>query len=147
MKLSSSAFQPRERIPAKYTGEGDDLSPPLSWSEVPEGTQEFALICDDPDAPRPTPWVHWLLYKIPPDRHGLDEGESDGGIEGKNDFGLAGYGGPMPPPGHGPHRYRFTLYALDAPVKVSPGATKDELRDGIKGHILDQAQLVGTYER
>lgn len=147
-KLSSSAFEPGARIPKKCTGEGVDVSPALSWNGVPEGTVEFALICDDPDAPRKEPWVHWVLYKIPADCTSFSEGSVNGAIEGKNDFGRNGYGGPMPPPGHGVHHYHFKLYALDQPLALTkPGATKAEVLKAMQGHIIGQAELTGTYER
>ena len=147
-KLSTSAFEPEGRIPRKYTGEGVDVSPALSWSGAPKGTVEFALICDDPDAPRKDPWVHWVLYKIPADRTSLAEGSADSAVEGKNDFGRNGYNGPMPPPGHGVHHYHFKLYALNQPLGITkPGATKAEVLKAMQGHILGEAELIGTYER
>jgi Raf kinase inhibitor-like YbhB/YbcL family protein len=148
LKMSSSAFEPGGRIPKKYTGEGPDLSPPLSWSGAPEGTAELALICDDPDAPRKEPWVHWVLYKISADRVSLQEGRPEGAIEGRNDFGRHGYGGPMPPRGHGVHHYHFKLYALDQQLSINkPGATKAEILRAMEGHVIAQAELLGTYER
>ena len=147
LTVTSSAFKAGERIPKKYTGEGADVSPPLSWSGAPAGTQEFALICDDPDAPTPKPWVHWVVYKIPADRPALGEDGAGGALEGRNGWPRMGYGGPMPPPGHGVHRYYFKVYALDQPLGLKPGATKEELVAAMEGHILDQGELVGTYER
>ena len=147
LEVKSSAFAAGGTIPRKYTGEGTDVSPPLSWSNVPEGTKEFALICDDPDAPRPTPWVHWVLYKIPASVRELPEGSSGGAREGRNDFGNRGYGGPMPPPGHGVHHYHFKLYALDTELDLPPGATKDQVLAAMRGHVLAQGELVGTYQR
>jgi len=147
MTLSSSAFEPGRPIPKKYTGEGPDVSPPLAWSGVPKGTRELALICDDPDAPRPKPWVHWVVYGLPADLAGLKEGQGGGGIGGATDFGHTRYGGPMPPPGHGVHRYYFRLYALDAPLEKAPGWTKERLLSEMKGHVLETAELMGTYER
>ena len=146
LKLSSSAFKAGETIPARYTGEGDDVSPPLTWSGAPKGTQEFALICDDPDAPRRV-WVHWVLYKIPASASSLAESSNGVGIKGKNSFENAGYGGPMPPPGHGVHHYHFKIYALDTRLTLAPGATKAELLKAINGHIIAQTELVGTFER
>ncbi len=147
LSLSSAAFQPGARIPKRHTGEGADVSPPLAWSGFPSGAKELALICDDPDAPRPKPWVHWVLYGLPPALSGLKEGDAGGGLQGANDFGKTGYGGPMPPKGHGVHRYFFRLYALDAPLKASPGWTKERLLAEMQDHILEQAELMGTYER
>jgi Raf kinase inhibitor-like YbhB/YbcL family protein len=148
LKMSSNAFEPGGRIPKKYTGEGADVSPPLSWSGVPEGTVELALICDDPDAPRKEPWVHWVLYKISADRSSLHEGRSEPAIDGRNDFGKHGYGGPMPPRGHGVHHYHFRLYALDQPLSINkPGAAKADLLKAMEGHIIAQTELIGTYER
>jgi Raf kinase inhibitor-like YbhB/YbcL family protein len=147
IQVSSQAFEPGGAIPKKYTGEGQDVSPPLAWSGLPEGTRELALVCDDPDAPTAKPFVHWVLYKIPADRSGLPEGDARGALEGENDFGGTGYGGPMPPRGHGTHRYRFKVYALDAELEVVAGLTKDELLRAIEGHVLAEGELVGTYER
>lgn len=147
LKVTSSAFEPNGAIPTKYTGEGEDISPPLSWDGAPDGTQEFALVCDDPDAPMAEPFVHWVLYGIPKHRTSLPEGTDGGGMEGKSSFDSQGYGGPMPPPGHGTHHYHFTVYALDTPLELSPGASKADLLDAMEGHILDQGELVGTYER
>jgi len=145
--ITSTAFTAGGKIPVKHTGEGADTSPPLSWKGVPAGTKELALICDDPDAPRPTPWVHWILYKIPSTKASLAEGSAGGATEGRNDFGNSGYGGPMPPPGHGVHHYHFKLYALDAELSLKPGATKDQLLKAMKGHVLAEGELTGTYER
>ncbi len=147
MKLTSTAFRQKEAIPAKYTGEGNDVSPPLAWEDTPDGTVQFALICDDPDAPTQEPWIHWILYGLGSDVTSLPEGSSGGGREGRNSFGNIGYNGPMPPPGHGEHRYYFVLYALDAEINLPEGAEKSELLDTIKGHILEKTELLGTYER
>ena len=147
LTITSKAFANGEAIPRQHTGEGDDVSPALSWEGVPEGTAELALICDDPDAPTPTPWVHWVLYKIPGDCSGLAEGENGGAVEGNTSWGAAGYRGPMPPPGHGVHRYFFKLFALEQKVELGPGATKEELLDAIQKYIITEGQLVGTYER
>ena len=130
VEITSEAFAEGARIPRRYTCEGEDVSPQLSWGEVPDGAKSIALIADDPDAPAGT-WVHWVIYGLPPDSRGLDEGlpTSDslpsGARQGTNDFGRAGYGGPCPPPGHGTHRYYFKLYALDIEVELEPGATKE----------------------
>ena len=151
IELTSTVFQPETTIPKKHTGDGADRSPPLAWSEPPAGTKSLALICDDPDAPRGT-WVHWVLFNLPGQTRQLEEGVpttetlGSGAKQGKNDFGKVGYGGPAPPKGK-PHRYFFTLYALDVAVDLPPGATKAQLMDAIKGHILAQGQLVGNYGR
>ena len=145
--VTSPAFAANGPIPKHYTGEGDDVSPPLSWSGVPEGAKELALICDDPDAPTAKPWVHWVIYTIPPMQTGLPEGAQNDFTAGQNDFHQTGYGGPMPPPGHGVHHYHFRLYALDAALLVGPGLTKEQLLAAMQGHIMAEGELVGTYER
>jgi len=150
-EISSDAFKDGDYIPRKHTGQGQDVSPPLSWSGAPQKTKSFALICDDPDAPGRT-WVHWVIYNIPADATGLSEAVpkndrlSDGSMQGMTDFGRIGYGGPMPPPGPA-HRYFFKLYALDSVLDLRPSATKSELLKAMKGHILAQAQLIGLYAR
>jgi len=147
IEVSSPAFDQGGIIPTKYTGEGQDVSPALNWSDLPEGTRETALVCDDSDAPRPEPWVHWVLYKVSADSIGLPEGGTEGALEGENDFGRRGYGGPMPPVGHGVHHYDFKVYALDAELERAAGLTKDQLLEAMEGHVLDEGKLVGTYER
>jgi Raf kinase inhibitor-like YbhB/YbcL family protein len=147
LAISSPAFGQGEPIPTKHTGEGEDVSPPLEWSGVPEGTRQLALICHDPDAPLPHGFTHWMLYGIPPETIGLPEGDDGGFTEGRTDFGKAGYGGPMPPEGHGPHRYYFWLYALDTELDARPGLTRAELLSAIEDHVIEQARLVGTYQR
>ncbi|MHB1034254.1 MAG: YbhB/YbcL family Raf kinase inhibitor-like protein [Pirellulales bacterium] len=160
LTVSSSAFEAGNPIPKKYTGEGRDISPPLAWSDAPEGTKEFALICDDPDAPSrakpgPEPWVHWVLYKIPAATRALPEGVPTSpkldkpivALQGLNSWPKSGYGGPMPPPRSGAHRYYFKVYALDAPLSPDPRMTKMLLLDAMKGHILAYGELMGTYER
>jgi Raf kinase inhibitor-like YbhB/YbcL family protein len=146
LTLTSAAFASAARIPRRHTGEGEDLSPPLEWSGLPAGAKELALICDDPDAPRPKPWVHWVLYALPATLRELKEGSAFG-MAGPNDSGDTGYSGPMPPNGHGVHRYFFRLYALDTVLDAEPGWTKEKLLSEIKGHVLAQAELMGTYER
>jgi hypothetical protein len=155
-ELKSSAFERGGSIPQKYAyrGEGQNVSPPLVWSGIPEGTVEFALICDDPDAPSPRkpgpePWVHWVMYGIGAALKALPEGASKGafGMQGKNSWDQVGYGGPMPPPGSGAHRYLFRLYALDKPIGLKAGAAKAEVLKAIQGHILGTAEYHGTYER
>ena len=151
LSVSSSAFQEGEGIPAKYSCEGQDISPPLVWSEAPGQTQSFALIMDDPDAPGRV-FTHWVLFNIPSDSRELPEAVptqsqlSNGALQGRNDFGKIGYGGPCPPPGR-PHRYQFTLYALDQPLDLTAGASKKQVLDAMQGHILAQGQLMGTYQR
>ena len=155
MNLTSSAFADGDLIPVKFTGDGDNISPPLAWADLPAATRQLALICDDPDAPRPTPWVHWVIYAITPDVEGLTEAvpgdkqldDPPGAMQGMNSGNTVGYRGPAPPKGHGPHHYRFTLYALDAPVPLQPGATREEVDAAIRPHVLAEARLVGIYER
>lgn len=148
--LRSSAFREGETIPGEHTGDGADRSPPLEWSDPPDGTVRLALLCDDPDAPRGI-WVHWILFNLPGETRrlelGVPSGESAaGGVHGRNDFGTLGYGGPAPPPGK-PHRYFFQLYALDSALPLSAGATRDQLLAAMKGHVLAEAKLMGTYQR
>ncbi len=154
LTLSSSAFSHNGSIPKRYTCDGDDVSPPLSWSGVPAGAKSLALIVDDPDAPDPASpkmtWVHWVLYDIPPTASGLSEGVSSkalpaGTKEGLNDWKRTGYGGPCPPVGR--HRYFHKLYALDAVLPSLGKPTKGNLEAAMKGHILAEAQLIGTYKR
>ena len=151
MELRSSAFQSNGEIPQKYTCDGTDLSPPLRWENPPAGAKSFALIADDPDAPVGT-WVHWVIYDLPAATLELAEGTpvteslANGAKQGINDFRKVGYGGPCPPPGPA-HRYFFKLYALDKATNLKPRATKQQLLDTIKGHILAEAQLMGRYRR
>lgn len=155
IKIESEAFRPNQTIPRQHTGEGQDISPPLRWSNLPESTKQLALIADDPDAPRPEPWVHWVIYNIPSNVDSLPAGiETNetlkapaGAMQGRNSWGKIGYGGPMPPPGHGVHHYHFKLYALDAELELKPGMAKDGLLMVISDHVLGQAELVGTYQR
>lgn len=154
MQITSTAFDDGEAIPRQYSREGAEMSPPLAIDDVPDGAGSLALICDDPDAPNKT-WVHWLIWNIPGDREAIPEdvpqdetvsvlGDARQGI---NDFDEIGYGGPMPPPGHGTHHYRFTVYALSEALDLEPGADRVDLEDAMDGKILDQARLTGTYER
>jgi Raf kinase inhibitor-like YbhB/YbcL family protein len=151
VEITSTAFQPGATIPKKHTGDGGDRSPPLAWSNPPAGTKSFALICDDPDAPRGT-WVHWVLFNLPGEARHLEEGVpttetiAGGAKQGKNDFGNIGYGGPAPPKGK-PHRYFFKLYALDVDLELPPGATKSQVVEAMKGHVLAEGKLMGTYGR
>jgi Raf kinase inhibitor-like YbhB/YbcL family protein len=145
LALTSTAFGNGEAIPRRHTCDGDDISPPLAWSGQPPESQSLALVVDDPDAPGGT-FTHWLAWGIDPAAGGLAEGEA-APVEGRNDFKSEGHGGPCPPPGHGPHRYFFRLYALDAKLDVQPGAGKDDLERALADHVLATAELVGTYER
>lgn len=150
MQLVSSAFENGGPIPRKHTGEGDDVSPALSWTNAPAGTKQFALICHDPDAPLVKPgsygFVHWALYNIPGSADSLDEGTTDY-TKGVNDFGNSGYGGPMPPEGHGTHHYFFWLLALDAEPGLQAGLSMWELLAEIEPHVIGMNRLVGTYSR
>lgn len=150
MKIESAAFSHQGEIPSKYTCEGEDISPPLSWDKAPAGTKSFALIVDDPDAPDPAApkrvWVHWVMYNIPANIHSLAEGTKaapGGARDGKNDWGRAGYGGPCPPIGR--HRYFHKLYALDTVLPDIGEATKSELLEAMKGHVLSSSELIGSY--
>jgi Raf kinase inhibitor-like YbhB/YbcL family protein len=145
LKLTSDAFEDGATIPERHTCEGDDVSPSLAWSALPEETKSLALIEHDPDAPSGD-FVHWVAWNIEPGTGGLEEGAAPP-AEGTNGFGNPGYGGPCPPPGHGPHRYFHRLYALDAVLDLEPGASREQLEAAIEGHVLGEAQLVGTYER
>jgi Raf kinase inhibitor-like YbhB/YbcL family protein len=150
MKLTSTAFSEGGMIPAQYTCNGPDVSPPLNWEDVPEETKSLALIADDPDAPVGT-WVHWVLYNLPADTHELQEDLPktkvlpNGAMQGTNDFRKIGYNGPCPP--GGTHRYFFKLYALDELVDLNPGARKKDLLDAMKGHILAECQIMGKFSR
>lgn len=148
-KLTVAGFREGETIPKQHTCEGKDVSPALAWQGAPAGTQSFALIMDDPDAPVGT-WNHWLLWDIPASVNSLAEGYRPGslGTDGTNDFGKTGYGGPCPPRGHGPHRYYFRLYALDVPqLKLAARAKRAELDKALRGHVLAEAVYMGRYER
>jgi Raf kinase inhibitor-like YbhB/YbcL family protein len=149
--IQSSAFSHNGAIPKEYTCEGEDRSPALEWSGFPPGTGSLALIVDDPDAPDPKApkmtYVHWVLYDIPTSEMGIARGgrNPEGARDGKNDWKKTGYGGPCPPIGR--HRYFFKLYALDAMLGDLETPTKDELLKAMKGHVLGQAELVGTYQK
>ncbi len=152
MELKSLAFGEGEVIPRKYTCDGSDVSPPLAWSKVPQGTKSFVLIVDDPDAPIGT-FTHWVVYDIPKDVGGFAEDlpkvkEIEGIKQGLNDFGYVGYNGPCPPKGHGYHRYFFRLYAIDLEsLGLPPQATRRQVEERMKGHILGEASLMGRYKR
>ena len=154
LALTSSAFPHGGEIPARYTCEGEDVSPPLAWSGLPAGTRSVALIVDDPDAPDPkapkTTWVHWVLYDLPPGAGGLSEAVAPSALpagtrEGVNDWKRTGWGGPCPPIGR--HRYFFKLYALDAELPDLGRPTKARLEEAMQGHVLVKTELVGTYEK
>lgn len=146
--LKSTAFKDGETIPAKYTCDGDDVSPFLEIKNPPAEAVAFALVVDDPDATRGVPWDHWLLWNIPANTQYISEDSiPQSAVQGMTDFGTAKWGGPCPPPGTDPHRYVFTLYALDAAVPLSAGATKEELVKSMEGHILGKAVLTGLYAR
>lgn len=152
LTLTSAVFAPQREIPARYTCEGADVSPPLQWSGVPDGTRSLVLIVDDPDAPDPEAprmtWVHWVLYNLPPDSTGLEEecsalpGDAQ---EGVNDWKHTGYGGPCPPVGR--HRYFFKLYALDTMLPALRHPTKTDVEQAMASHVMAQAELVGTYRK
>lgn len=150
IKITSSAFVEEGMIPSKYTCDGQDVSPPLEWGAVPEGTKSIALISDDPDAPRGT-WVHWVLFNLPAETRKLEEDIPpdktlpSGARQGTTDFGRVGYGGPCPP--SGTHRYFFKIYALDTKLDLAAGANKSELLKAMEGHVLGQGQLIGKYKR
>ena len=154
LTLTSASFEPGGDIPTKYTCEGADVSPPLAWSDLPDGTKSLALIVDDPDAPDPAApkmtWVHWVVYNLPPSATGLSEnvgssGLPEGALEGLNDWQRTGYGGPCPPIGR--HRYFHKLYALDTQLSDLARPTKAELEQAMAGHVLGQAELIGTYQK
>jgi len=153
-KIESGSFRHNEMIPARYTCDGQDISPSLTWSGLPAGTKSLVLIVDDPDAPDPAApkmtWVHWVLYNIPAEAQGLEEDISvsslpDGTLEGINDWGRTGYGGPCPPIGR--HRYFFKLYALDRVLADLEKPTKKEVELAFADHVIAKAEIVGTYQR
>jgi len=151
--LTTGAFAAGGSIPSKYTCDGADVSPALAWSGAPPGTAAFALIADDPDAPAGT-WVHWVLFNLPGTLTALPEGvakteapaDLGGALQGRNDFRRIGYGGPCPPPGKA-HRYFFKLYALGAALPLKAGATKQDVERAMRGHVLAETSLMGTYAR
>lgn len=151
LEIKSDAFKDGEYIPSKYTCDSIDVSPPLSWINVPEGVKSLAIICNDPDAPMGT-WVHWVIFNIPANTHELKENTPPKGVflegilQGINDFRKPEYGGPCPPAGK-PHRYFFKLYALDTILNLKEGATKKEVENAMKGHIITEAKIMGLYRR
>lgn len=152
MQLTSSAFPDGGVIPRQFTCDGEDISPPLAWSDVPPGARSFALLCDDPDAPAST-WHHWAIYDIPANRAELAEdadrrAAQEGFKQGINDFHRPGYGGPCPPPRHGPHHYHFRLLAFSIPsLALRSRPTCQEVEHEARRHVLAEAALVGTYQR
>ena len=151
MKLTCTAFENGETIPTRFTCEGDNVSPPLSWAGVPDNAKVLALVVDDPDASGI--FTHWVIYNIPPTPSGLEEGASlrdrfsEGLKEGINDYGDQGYGGPCPPRGNPPHRYQFRLFALAEPLNFKGRVTRGQLMDAMEGKIVDEAVLMGKYSR
>jgi Raf kinase inhibitor-like YbhB/YbcL family protein len=144
MKIGSKAFEHNNSIPSKYTCEGEDINPPLHFSDVPDKAKSLVLIVDDPDAPAKT-WVHWILWNIPPDTSEIKEGSTPKSLEGITDFGRPGWGGPCPPSGS--HRYFFKLYALDKELELPPTSKKSDLENEMAGHIIGSAELIGLYKR
>ncbi len=144
MELRSSAFQDGGRIPARYTCDGEDVSPPLDIRRAPDGVMSFALVMDDPDAPMGT-FDHWIVWNIPPDTEKIGEGQQPEGVPGRNNFKTLQYGGPCPP--SGTHTYRFKLYALDCELELEKGSSKTELETATEGHVLAQTVLRGDYSR
>jgi len=155
LKVVSPAFSEGKPIPRRHTGDGEDLSPQLSWSGVPATARELALIVDDPDAPTKEPWVHWVIYNLPATQSELAEGiapvvhpqVAPGVVQGKNSWNSVGYRGCAPPKGHGTHRYYFKLYALDTALRLPEGLDKAGLLKKMEGHIVSQAVLMGIYQR
>ncbi len=148
IELKSPSFENGGAIPQKFTCEGEDISPKLMWKGVPENTKSFVLICDDPDAPQQT-WIHWVVFNLKPNIHELPEGAElyrySGAVEGKNSWGKNKYGGPCPP--QGTHRYFFTIYALDIELPLHDNAQKKDVLESMKGHVLAQGTLMGTYKK
>ena len=156
MKLTSSAFKHNNQLPKKYTCEGENVNPQLQWEGTPEATKSFALLVEDPDAPSAKsprsegPWVHWIVFNIPAETTELKENVSVsalGAVQGMTDSKKAAFHGACPPKGSGMHRYFFKLYALDTKLDLKAGATKQQLLNAMQGHILAQAELMGTYKR
>ena len=157
IEVSSTKLKAGEPFPVDYTVDGADVSPPLAWKGLPEGTRQLALICDDPDAPTPQPWVHWVIYNIPASSKGLPEklptdakltkpADLAGAVPGRTGWGKPGYRGPAPPPGP-VHHYHFTLYALDDELDLKEGLNKKALIEAIEGHVIGKGELVATHQR
>jgi Raf kinase inhibitor-like YbhB/YbcL family protein len=145
LTISSDAFEPHGRIPERHTSDGEDVAPALRWSGAPDGTQAFAVVVHDPDAPLVDGFTHWVAYNIPGDADGLPEG-GEGVTQGVNTPGNEGYNGPAPPPGHGPHHYYFWVYALDEDLGLEPGLDRRALLERIEDHVIEQQRVIGTYE-
>jgi Raf kinase inhibitor-like YbhB/YbcL family protein len=145
MKITSTAFTFNQEIPEKYTCQGEDLSPPLKFEDIPKGAKSLALIVDDPDAPSGT-FDHWIVWNIPPEKNLFEEGISSLPHQGRNHFGEMNYKGPCPPKGNA-HRYFFKLYALDVMLNLPKGVSKQELEEAMEGHLLGKAELIGLYQR
>lgn len=157
LRINSPAFADGDTMPVKYTCDGDDVSPKLEWSGIPDSAKSLALICDDPDAPMGT-WVHWVIFNIPPEAAGFDENYTpskgvskasapdEGPIDGINDFRCYGYKGPCPPSGPA-HRYFFKLYALDTILNLKTGASKADVEKAMSGHIIARAEIIAKYKR
>ncbi len=146
LTIRSAAFDPHEPIPERHTSDGEDVAPALEWSGVPAGTQAFAVVVHDPDAPLVDGFTHWVAYNIPGDAGGLPEG-GDVPTAGVNSAGNEGYNGPAPPPGHGLHHYYFWVYALDEDLALERGLDRRTLLSRIEDHVIEQARVIGTYER
>lgn len=147
LRIFSPAFAPLERIPQHYTSDGDNRSPALEWSGLSPETQQLAIICHDPDAPFPRGFTHWLIYNIPPTVNQIAEASGSKFTEGINSENQPGYTGPAPPLGHGLHHYYFWIYALDTDLDLTPDLNREQLLDKIENHVIEQARLVGVYER
>ena len=155
IKIASRSFSHGDPIPRKHTGDGEDVSPALHFANIPANTKELALIVDDPDAPSPAPWVHWVMYKIPGTVNELVENipreakvaSPSGARQGRNSWPAIGYRGPLPPKGHGTHHYHFKLYALDAELPDRANLDKEQLLELMRGHIIGESELIGTYYR
>lgn len=154
IRITSEAFEADHPIPRKHARLGGDASPPLMWYEVPDDARQLVLVVDDPDAPGDEPWVHWVIYNIPPDTrqlppdvsHEQEPSQPSHAAQGRNSWGQFGYGGPQPPKGDPPHHYHFHLYALDVDPALPPGMSRDELLDAAWGHVRDEGELIGTYQ-
>ena len=144
MKITSSAFQEGGNIPSKFTCDGGDSSPPLRIAEIPSGAKTLALVVDDPDAPSGV-FTHWIVWNISPQTNAIAEGSAPQGVQGTNDFGKSGYGGPCPP--SGTHRYYFKIFALDRELDLPPGTKRSQLDAAMKGHVVAQGELMGRYSR
>ena len=155
LQMTSPVFENKQPIPKAYSQDGKNVSPPLEWSGVPKHTVEQVLIMDDPDAPMDDPYVHWVMYCIPPATDSLAEGipkdptppTPRGALQGENSAGSSGYDGPAPPPGHGVHHYHFKIYALDQALDLESGQQKRDVLQAMEGHVIAQGELVGTYRR